>query len=207
MNFARIAIAGSLAVGTTLGLLFLMHSLINTDLGEPDEVAEIRMPDIHMPKTEIDTRYETAKPDRPDEPETPPPDIPEPEFDSPDINPEALSMVAPTTSGVQLNIGAGFSGDGEFLPIVRVAPEYPSTALSRRIEGYVTVEFTVTETGSVRDVVVIEAVTKDGNPTTIFNRAAVRAAERFKYRPRVIDGVAVEVPGVRNRFTFEIAER
>jgi protein TonB len=54
--------------------------------------------------------------------------------------------------------------------------------------------------------VVLEAVTKDGNPTTIFNRAAIRAAERFKYRPRVIDGVAVEVPGVRNRFTFEIAE-
>jgi periplasmic protein TonB len=200
MNFARIAIAGSLAVGTTLGLLFLMHSLINTDLGEPEEVAEIRMPDIHMPKTEIDTRYETAKPDRPDEPETPPPDIPEPEFESPDINPEALSMVAPATSGVQLNIGAGFSGDGEFLPIVRVAPVYPTQAAQRGLEGYVIVEFTVTRTGTVRDVFVVESSNR------IFERAAVDAAYRFRYRPRIIDGEAIEVPGVQNLFTFVLED-
>ncbi|WP_111642656.1 energy transducer TonB [Marinimicrobium alkaliphilum] len=206
MNFARLAIAVALAAVTTFGLLLLMNSLVNVDLGEPDEVRETRMPDIHMMDEEIETRRDTQRPDRPEDVDQPPPDMPEPEFESPDINPEALSMAAPTSTGSEGIAGVGLGGDGEFLPIVRVAPEYPSNALSRRIEGYVTVEFTVTETGSVRDVQVIEAVTKDGNPTTIFNRAAVRAAERFKYRPRVIDGNPVEVPGVRNRFTFEIAE-
>jgi protein TonB len=34
----------------------------------------------------------------------------------------------------------------------------------------------------------------------------VEAALKFKYKPRVIDGVAVEVPNVQNRITFELAE-
>ena len=89
--------------------------------------------------------------------------------------------------------------DGEYLPIVKVAPVYPSRALSRGLEGYVIVEFTVTRTGTVTDVVVVEST------STLFERAASEAALKFKYKPRVIDGEAVEVPGVRNKITFEIA--
>lgn len=38
----------------------------------------------------------------------------------------------------------------------------------------------------------------------VFEQAAVEAAYRFKYRPRVVRGQAVEVPGVRNRISFDI---
>ena len=97
--------------------------------------------------------------------------------------------------------GFGFGiSDGEYLPIVKVAPVYPARALSRGLSGYVLVEFTVTTNGSVRDVFVVES------SSTLFERAASEAALKFKYKPRVIDGTAVEVPGVRNRITFEIAE-
>lgn len=206
MKFARLGIALVLAVATTFGLLFLMHSLINNDLEADDETETRRVAEIVMPDTEIETRYETPKPDKPEEPDQPPPDIPEPDFDMAQINPEGLNMAPPSVGG-DINVGfSGLGGDGEYLPIVKVAPQYPRRAAQRGLEGFVTVEFTVTTNGSTRDVRVIEAITKDGEPTTIFNSAAVRAAEKFKYRPRVIDGSPVEVEGVRNRFVFEMAQ-
>lgn len=206
MNFARVGIAGALAVVTTFALLFLMHSLINADLGEDDELEDRKIADIRMPDTDIETRYETTKPDKPEDVETPPPDIPEPEFDNPEIADSGLNMTAPSMDG-DLNLGgSGISGDGDYMPIVAIQPEYPRRAASRGIEGYATVRFTVTTTGATKDVRVTDAATSDGDPTSIFNRAAVRAAERFKFRPRVIDGEPVEVPDVGYTFRFELAD-
>lgn len=208
MNFARVGIAAALGVVITFLLLFLMHSLVNTKFVPPDETTEIKIADIRMPKHEIETRVAEAKPEKPQEPDLPPPDIPEPAFDTPNASMGGLNMTAPTFQAeISVNIG-GFSGDGEYLPIVKVAPEYPNNAASRGIEGFCTVEFTVTTTGTTRDVRAIESdcITKEGRPTTVFNRASVRAAERFKYRPKVVDGEPIEVPGVRNRFVYELAK-
>lgn len=202
MNFARLIMSGALAVAVTFSLLFLMHSLIEADKREPKEEEARKIADITMPDTKIETQYETEKPDKPDEPDEPPPDMPEPDFDTPELNPDALNMAAPRIAA-NLKVGGigGFSSDGEYLPIVKVQPRYPSRALSRGIEGYVIVEFTVTKSGAVKDPVVIEA-----QPKNIFNRAAMKAALKFKYKPRVIDGEPVEVPGVRNKITFAIAK-
>lgn len=209
MNFARVGIAGALGVVVTLLLLFLMHSLINTEFEAPEETSETKIADIRMPQHEIETRFEAVKPEKPEEPEAPPPEIPEPTFDAPTANLGGLNMAAPTfEANISVNVGTGFSGDGEYLPIVKVAPEYPNNAASRGIEGFCTVEFTVTTTGTTRDVRAIESdcITKEGRPTTVFNRASIRAAERFKYRPKVVDGEPIEVPGVRNRFVYELAK-
>ena len=46
----------------------------------------------------------------------------------------------------------------------------------------------------------------ESEPSGIFDRAAIQAAQKFKYKPRVIDGVAIEVPGVQNKITFEIED-
>lgn len=202
MNFVRVLASGLMAIATTFGLLFLMHSLISANMVAPKEADERKVADIHMPDREIETQYDTEKPDKPDEPDEPPPDMPEPEFDTPDVSPDALNMSAPKIAG-NLKIGGigGFSSDGEYLPIVKVQPVYPRRALSRGIEGYVIVEFTVTKTGAVRDPLVIEA-----DPQNVFNKAATKAALKFKYKPRVIDGEPVEVPGVRNKITFAIAK-
>ncbi|MEC8427655.1 MAG: energy transducer TonB [Pseudomonadota bacterium] len=202
MKLARIALAVVLAGATTFGLLFLMHALIAADTKPPEDVEERKIADIHMPEREIETQYDTAKPEKPEDPEEPPPDMPEPEFDQPDIDPGALNMNAPRIKP-NLNVKGvgGFGSDGEYLPIVKVQPNYPRRALQRVIEGYVIVEFTVTTNGSVRDPFVVEA-----QPEKVFDRAALKAALKFKYKPRVIDGEAVEVPGVQNKITFAIAK-
>ena len=64
---------------------------------------------------------------------------------------------------------------------------------------FVIVEFTVTKQGAVRDPIVVEA-----NPSGIFEQAAIDAAMKFKYKPRVVNGEATEVSGVQNRITFQI---
>lgn len=202
MNPVRVIIAGVVAAAVTFGLFVLMHSLIAANMQAPEEGEEQKIADIHMPETEIETRIDAEKPDKPEEPDEPPPEMPQPEFDTPDVSPDALNMGVPKIDANLKVAGiGGFSSDGEYLPIVKVQPSYPRRALSRGIEGYVIVEFTVTKTGAVRDPVVIEA-----EPKNIFNKAAMKAVLKFKYKPRVVDGEPIESPGVRNKISFAISK-
>ena len=206
MNPVRLLGAGALAVATTIGLIFTMHILIEANLGSPEDEEQIKVADIVMPEQKIETQYDTSKPDKPDEPETPPPEMPEPEFDDPNLD-DAINMSAPRASA-DMKIGGigGFASEGDYLPIVKVAAQYPRRALQRGIEGYAIVEYTVTKNGSVRDARVVEAFTSDGNPTTIFNSNAIKSALKYKYKPRVVDGEPIEVPGVRTKISFNLAK-
>lgn len=87
----------------------------------------------------------------------------------------------------------------EIKPLVNVQPVYPRRAAQRGIQGWAVVSFTVTETGGVRDVIVVDAEPKD-----VFNQASIKAAEQFRYQPRYVDGVAVEVSNVRYEFRFNV---
>lgn len=196
----RYGISIGIGAAVTFGLLFIMQLLIATGRGALTESNVYRITDfVRVERNEIiETKQE--KPERPPEPEQPP-EMPQPNSADSFDNRMAVSMSAPLMEA-NLNVGGvGFGiSDGEYLPIVKVAPVYPSRALSRGLEGYVIVEFTVTRQGTVRDASVVEST------STLFERAAVDAALKFKYKPRVIDGEAVEVPGVRNKITFEIED-
>ena len=91
------------------------------------------------------------------------------------------------------------SASNDVLPIVKVAPVYPSDAIRKKTEGYVLVEFVVTEMGTVRDPVILDA-----EPPGIFDQAAIDAVLEFKYTPKVVDGKPTETAGVRNRIVFEM---
>ncbi|AOS95937.1 transport protein TonB [Microbulbifer aggregans] len=206
MNPVRLLGAGVLAVATTFALIFTMHALIAANLGAPEEEEQIKVADVVMPEQKIETQYDTSKPDKPEEPEQPPPEMPEPEFDDPNLD-DSINMSAPRASAsVQVGGIGGFASEGDYLPIVKVAPQYPRRALQRGIEGYAIVEYTVTKNGSVRDARVVEAFTSDGRPTTIFNSAAIKSALKYKYKPRVVDGEPIEVPGVKTKISFNLAK-
>ena len=66
-----------------------------------------------------------------------------------DVDTDSANM-APTTA-VEVNISTTgmSSGDGEYLPIVKVAPIYPRRAQTRGISGYCIVEYTVTTSGAI----------------------------------------------------------
>ncbi len=101
-------------------------------------------------------------------------------------------------ANVATGIGTSFVPDREYLPIVRVPPQYPARAAERGLEGYVVVVFTVTPMGSTTNIKVVESTDK------VFERNAVRAALRFKYKPKVVDGEATMVEGVRTKIEFKL---
>jgi periplasmic protein TonB len=209
MKPAKLLMAVIFGAITTFGLFSLMNSLINNEMKEPDQSKAIKIPDMRMPDTKIENRFEEAKPEKPQEPEAPPPELPEPEFATPDAGVGGINMqvsiVKPSFSGPQ-----GISlNEGNYMPIVTVAHEYPSSALSRGMEGSCTVEFTVTETGATKDIVPVPELCtnkKDGQPTTVWNRASVKAVSKFKFKPKVVEGKAIEVPGVRYKLTYQMAK-
>jgi len=199
MAIARIFFAIIPAVAITFGLLLLMHFLINANLEAPEQGKEFKIPEIVMPDRVVENNIDLKKPEKPDEVEEPPPEIPEPEFEDSSVD-NSIS-INPNVGGAGFEVGGlgGFGGDGDFLPIVKVAAKYPSRALSGRgIEGYCTVIYTVTASGETRD------VREHDCPQRVFLRSSIKAASKFKYKPRIIDDVAVEVPGVQNRFVFEL---
>jgi protein TonB len=97
-----------------------------------------------------------------------------------------------------LGMGVG-EGDGEYLPIYRVPPQYPRQALFDRTEGWVVVEFTIGTEGQVKNARVIKA-----QPRGVFEQAALQAVQRFRFKPRNVAGMPVEVHGVQNRIRFKL---
>lgn len=199
MKSSKLLLSGVLGVGITVGLFYLMYALVLTDEVRLDDVGNDKIADIVMPEPEIDVRVAELKPEQPEEPEEPPPPMQTPDVEVVDVD-MALNMAAPAAANVQIGLGGGLgASDGEYLPIVKVAPIYPRRATSRGIEGYCIVEYTVTKNGSIRDP---QAV--DCQPSGIFERASIKAAEKFKYKPRVVDGEPIEVAGVQNKFTYTL---
>lgn len=201
--FSRLLIALTLSAVVTLGLFFLMQSLIVNSSPALTDPPVGSVLDFVRVKEEEQIERKERKPQKPPKPETPPPQMqqPAPEAVSPDAaGGAAMDFSADVSTEMALEGGLALEGgDGEYLPIVKVAPVYPRRAQQRGIEGFVIVEFTVTTAGTVRDPVVIEA-----NPAGIFEQAAMDAALKFKYKPRVVNGVAAEVGGVQNRITFQM---
>ena len=105
---------------------------------------------------------------------------------------------------------------GILLPLVKVQPVYPQRALSRGLEGWVILEYTVTAQGTVEGAVVVRncaTVSRmqdpgacDDHPSNVFDIAAVKAASKFKYKPKVIDGVPVDTAGVQHKITFDLLD-
>jgi periplasmic protein TonB len=197
----RYVIGVTLGAIATFALFLLMQALIKSDRSPFDEGISGKIVDFVRLQEEQDVEVRVRKPKPPPPPDEPPPDMPDPTFDASDVS-VGVDMGAVNVN-VDMNVGGvgGFSSDGEYLPIVKVAPVYPRRAQTRGIEGFVLLEFVVTRTGAVRDPVVIEA-----SPPGIFDRAAIQAALKFKYKPKVVNGEPMDVAGVRNLITFELAE-
>ena len=194
---SRLLFGAALAAPVAGGLFFIMQSLIASADLVLDETKTRKLPEILMPEREqnLETIEKIVRPDDPEEP---------PDPLSPDVEVEhniEVTNVAPANVGIEISHGGMGASDGEDLPIVKVAPIYPRRAQSRGISGYCIVEYTVTRNGSIRDPKAI-----DCQPSGIFERASLKASLKFKYKPRVVDGEAIEVAGVQNKFTYELEQ-
>ncbi|MCH2040668.1 MAG: energy transducer TonB [Saccharospirillaceae bacterium] len=200
-SLVRFGSALAVAGAATFAVFWVMQSLISSGGSVLNEQDFGRIESFVMQKPDDDVQTKERKPQKPP---APPQEPPKPDMPAPDLAQASTDGfdIGGFDIGTDLNVDAGLgggSGDGEYLPIVKVAPTYPRRAAQKGIEGYVVVEFTVSKLGTVINPMVIEA-----DPANIFNRAALNAAKKFKYKPKIENGKAIEVTGVRNIIRFEL---
>lgn len=191
----RYLISVILAAVVTIAAFYMMHKLISGATGDREDLED--PPGIRFGPVDIEPEIERRQRRKPEPP--PPPDTPPPPPDMQISEVQQVRQQLPRLELPNLNLGVGAgppvlgnigidrTAEGDIVPLVRINPQYPRDALMNQIEGFVTIEFTITETGTVRDPQVIES-----RPPRVFDREALRAILRWKFKPRVIDGVATE---------------
>lgn len=90
-------------------------------------------------------------------------------------------------------------GIGQVTPIVRIAPQYPVEAAMRGVEGWVLLKFDITTTGSVENIKVIRA-----HPVRTFERAAMTALAKWKYKPKIKNKRAVAQRNNMTQIDFKL---
>lgn len=196
---SRYFISFQLAALITFGLFFAMQSLISNDeiiLSEPRERPKVifgKVRGIVEPTDDIVPPILTEIP-KPPETQNVPVD-----------NGGSISPVVDTfLSDVKLiskpSKGSGGSviTEGDFVAILMPGPKYPTDLAEKGVEGFVRVRYTVTEIGTTENVTVVSSSNRS------FERSAVRAAEKFKFKPRIEDGKAILVPDVYNMIEFQL---
>ena len=204
----RYLAATAVGLSVTLMLFLLMHTLIS---GE-QEIDATRLGGslvefIRVNEEEVTELKERVPPEEPPPPEDPPqtPELLVTEQSQPPAVP--LSMEMPRLA-VPVSVADGpfldpwsatdVAPEGEVIPVVRIDPQGPREALLDGIEGWVEVEFPVLPDGSVADARVVDA-----DPRRIFDRSAIRAILRWKFRPRIVDGEPVARRATQ-RIDFEL---
>lgn len=163
-----------------------------TDANDFDIANFIRM---HEQSREVRSRRDPKAPDKPDAEA------------QQDLNRLAQAPDGGAVSGIsvdmpvvdiEIDTGSGIQIARELTPLVRIPARYPESALMKGIEGYVTMRFTVTETGAVADPVILRS-----DPPGVFDRSALRAVLKWKYQPQLADGKPVSVV-TRARVVFKL---
>lgn len=191
-----------LAALITLVLFYFMQALIATGDQIEQSLRVIRIIDATMPEILLEVIEEIERPAPIEELAEEMPDIPDKDITlGSGANVNIGGPVINVDNSIQIDNAIISATDGDFLPLVRFPPQYPTRALRRGIEGWSLMEFTVNGIGNVveESIVVI-----DGEPENIFDRSSSKAVARFKYQPRVIDGQGVDVPNVRTVIRYEI---
>lgn len=197
---ARYASAVTTGTLVTFGLLFVMQLLISLQPGaktDPRPRVPIDWIKLATDEAPVTTRKELIDKKKLTEVNLPP------------VRPgtsrgqEALFVTTadPTPPTITNFTTLGVFTDGPLVALIRVAPVYPARALTYGIEGYVVVQFDITAEGQVVNVVIIEST------DSVFDTAAIKAAQRFKFKPRVVDGLALASYGIQNMFRFTIDDR
>ena len=195
--FANFAAAIPSGAAITFMLLFAMHSLISMQPGIVAEPARsIPFTWLHVPPQEDLNTDAWEKPEL-REIEHPPVMPQNHEFSSTTPILGVARVPAPPPGPVG-PLASPYMSDGPLVAMVRVEPTYPPSAAQRGLEGFVIVRFDVLADGTVGNIAVVQS------SSSVFERAAIRAASRFRFKARVIDGVPQAVTGIQYQFRFEM---
>lgn len=183
----------------TAGLLLLMQQLIQS--GEPAFVDGGNLPPafvistVSVPPVTPPDR-DTTPPERIIKPVLPPGTSTVSVAESDEMDPSGLPHFALPQHPGSRPVEIAAWTDSPLVSMVRVEPTYPPSAAANGREGYVIVQFDVRTDGAVSNAKVVESSDR------VFERAALHAAGRFRYKARVVDGQPQPTPGVQTKFRF-----
>jgi len=200
MNMLRVPIAVLIGGAFTTAMFWLLWSLVSTAFDVSDRAEATR---IEFSRMRRDTEVATKRDEKVERERPPPtPETPRMAFSAGGIE-NNVAQLAPIVDarGAMSRMSMSAGSDRDVIPLVRINPDYPPRALSRGLEGWVQVQFTITATGTVRDPVVVNA-----EPKNIFDDAALKAIARWRYNPKVESGVAVERIGVQTIIRFQLEQ-
>ena len=195
--FIRILSSAAAGLVVTSGLLYLMHYLIDTSEGAIDPGPRIIVGTLGRTIHDTEVIVKEQRHKRIVDPMAPPPIQaridPGEKFTGIGVKPVApppgSDFLTPT--GFQLT-------DGALINIITVRPNYPTVATTRGLEGHVVVRFDVSPLGTVVNAVVVDST------SSVFNRSALDAIKKFRFKPKVIDGIPQESFGLQRLFTYEM---
>ncbi|PWI34358.1 energy transducer TonB [Vibrio albus] len=216
----RLLLSFPLAVTTTAVLFSLMVWMVGIDAGRSPEQESVARFDLLMAESESEAKQRTRRlPDPPEKPKVAPeekptavspssqplesalPDLPELKMD---FAVEGLAVSAPDAPAEVNPMAEQVTDIGQnqqVMPLHRMEPRYPRRALSRKIEGYVVLSFSIDKTGVPTDIEIVES-----EPRRIFDREARRALKRWKYQPQMVNGSPVKRAGQKVRLEFRIQQ-
>ena len=197
----RMSLATLTSLFMTFVILAFMKSLIGGD-GPViiDHTRPVPLPEfIFSPPPPPDPALDKIEP--PEKIVEPPPEPVIPKIGSTDEVIKITSTHGPKTKGELTNGFLQPQFNTELAAIVEIQPDYPRAAIRKGIEGYVLVQFTVTRSGATADIKVIDAY-----PADTFNRSAIRAAGKSRFKPKIVNGSPVPVEGIQKKYTFRIDE-
>ena len=197
----------------SLALFWLMQSMIMNNQHGLKKTDNLKM--VEFIRLKRETKLQTKDRRTPDQPPPPKKRPPPPKMQVAKTNIAQKLLPSMDMPNLEIPLQTGrFSGSlltgiqmgagkisTNVIPLVRIPPRYPRRAASRKIEGWVKIEFTITETGTVKDAKIVEA-----QPGEIFERAALSAIAKWKFKPKIIDGEAFEQRAVQV-LQFKLSKR
>ncbi len=192
----RYLISIGLGFLVALGLFGIMNALVNNGnrelvKGEDTRISEFIR--LQRPETITEKKREIPKP-QPKKPPPPPelkisqqvdkPVIQQVKIDIPKMN---VDLDLAVGSGAGQYASSGVSADGSPIPLNKFLPPYPRKALQSGLGGLVVFQYTVTAEGRVTNVKILKEKPRGKG----FGKAIRKAAAKWKFKPAMVDGVAV----------------
>lgn len=191
-----VAAVGSLTLAS--GLFWTLWHLTTVEF-ELEKVEAVR---IDFTRMRADTQTASRREEKVElEPPPVAPDVPKIAISSSGVE-NTIMSIAPTidTGSAMTGIKLGGGSDRDVMPLVRIPPEYPPRALNRGLEGWVQLQFTISATGTVKDVVVVKS------SNAIFEDPAVKSLQRWRYNPKIENGEGVERVGMQTIIRFDLED-
>lgn len=202
----RVVLSIIAAAFVSAALLLLMSSLISDEpMKSMTEPKPIEVDMVKLPEKEPPVQTKELEPPKPPVIERTPNHDGE-TIDTTEINSDAetFSVRAPEVSPIGIGklgpvTGVEIRQNSEAFPMYRTQPNYPMVALQRGLEGWVLLRYDVDTSGSLSNIRVM-----DSEPRRIFDKEAMRALKKWKFKPALIDGQPVASTGQTVKIQFDM---